>query len=159
MKPTIVGSACQRVQAAIDEALVEGTLSLPPELSAHAARCARCGAEVTSTEQLLSRLRGAAACVGLAQVPRVVDYVMAHTAAEPQVTQSARTRQTKRPNLYWALGQVAAVAAVLAVTVSGLTYVALKVNQAVSGVKPGEVMQHLTAPFNESNRANVKGAK
>jgi len=163
MKPTLVGSNCQRVQEAVDEALCEGTLSLSPELSAHVARCARCHTEVTETEQMLARLRGAVAAIDLGQVPRVVDYVLAHTAAEPhamEVTVRSRPpKQKQKVSPFWVLGQIAAVAAVLVLTVSGLTFAALKVNEVVSGVKPGDALQRLAAPFSETNRANLRGGK
>lgn len=161
MKPTLVGSSCQRVQAAIDEAMAEGTLSLSPELDAHVARCARCSAEIAEVEQLLGRLRGAVASIDLGQVPRVVDYVMAHTAAEPKVVPmaSGKRPEQKKVSPYWVLGQVAAVAAVLVLVVSSLTFAALKVNEVVSGVKPSEVLQRMAAPFSESNRANLRGGK
>lgn len=161
MKPTVVGSSCQRVQAAVEDALMEGTLNLPAELAAHAARCARCSAEVADTEHLLGRLRGAVAAIDLGQVPRVVDYVMTQTAALIQPARPAPLMPApkKKVPVSWVLGQVAAVAAALLIAVGGLTYMVLKVNQAVSGVAPGDVLARLTAPFTETNRADVRPAK
>ncbi|HWI64780.1 MAG TPA: hypothetical protein VNT75_23370 [Symbiobacteriaceae bacterium] len=160
MKPHAVGSACQRVQEALDEALATGTLSLPAELSAHADRCPRCGPEVADTENLLARLRGAAAGVTLGRVPPAVDAVLAQIAREsaPRVVPLEQAK-SRRVQTRWVLGQVAAVAAVLIVTVGSLGYVILKVNEAVSGVKPGDVVARLVTPFRYSETAKVQKAK
>jgi len=165
MKPQVVGSACFRVQEALDESLSEGTLTLPAELAAHAVRCPRCGPEVAQTEELLSRLRGAAATIGLGILPSVVDHVMSETVAwslpagirapEPAMQSPTQPRTHTR----WVLGQVAAVAAVLVVTTSLVTYSMLKINEAVSGVKPGEVLAHLVTPFQNMNTAELRNSK
>lgn len=163
MKPQVVGSACLRVQAALDEALASGTANLSPELAAHAAHCPRCSAEVQGVESVLSRLRDAAAHVDLGRLPQVVDFVMAKTLQDGLTAAKAAPMPPARPSrhvqVHWVLGQVAAVAAVLLVAISGLTYVALKVNEAVSGVRPGEVLQQIAAPFNQTNRAEIRNAK
>lgn len=161
MKPHLVGSACHRVQLALDEALSEGTLDLLPELAAHAAKCPRCGPEVNDTAALLGRLRSAASGIDLGRVPQVVDYIMAQTAArEVPVPQAApMTKPTRRIQARWVLAQVAAVAAVILLAVGALTFTALKVNELVSGVKPSEVLQKIVAPFNDSSKAQVRPAK
>lgn len=166
MKPQVIGGACSRVTQVLDEALSEGVLNIPPELAAHAARCPRCGPEVKETEQLLSRLRGAVAGLDLRRVPHVVDYVMAHTASEyrenqPRAAITAQPlaagatssparrsgRHDRRAHWRWVAGQLAVAAAVLVLTVSGLTYTALKINQAISGTEPSEVVARLMSPF------------
>jgi anti-sigma factor RsiW len=159
MKPTVVGSACQRVQAHLDDALATGTLSLPPELAAHAERCPNCGPEVAETERLLSRLRGAAAGIELGPVPKAVDAVLAQIAAEnqPKVL-PLEQRSRKRVAALWVIGQVAAVAAVLIIAIGGLGFALLKVNEAVSGVTPGDVFAKLAAPFH-IQQAEVEKAK
>jgi len=160
MKPHAVGSACQRVQSALDEGLATGSLSLPAELAAHADRCPRCGPEVRQTESLLSRLRGAAAGIELGRVPPTVDAVLARIATEsPQRVMLVEQPRARRVQTRWLLGQVAAVAAVLLITVGGLGFVILKVNEAVSGVKPGDVVSRLVAPFRYSETAKVEKAK
>jgi len=162
MKPQVVGSACHRLQAALDEAMAEGVLNLAPELAAHAARCARCAMELKETEGLLGRLRNASAGIDLSRVPHVVDFVMSQTTAEPvskptPVASLAEKRRQKGVRLRWVLTQVAAVAAVLLIAVSGLTYTVLKVNEVVSGVKPTEVLAKLVAPFSQTQRAEFHG--
>lgn len=161
MKPHAVGGACHRVQAALDEALSTGTLSLPPELSAHADRCPRCGPDVQETEQLLSRLRGASAGITLGRVPPAVDAVLAQIAAEaaPKVIVLTEQPRAKRVKTQWLLGQIAAVAVVLVVVVGGLGFAILKVNEAVSGTKPGDVLAKLLTPFRYSETAKVEKAK
>jgi len=161
MKPHAVGSACCRVQSLLDEALATGTLSIPPELAAHAERCSRCGPEVKETEHLLSRLRGAAAGIGLGRVPHAVDAVLAQIASDaaPRTLTLREQPVEKRVRTRWVLGQVAAVAAVLLITAGGLGFVILKVNEAVSGVKPGDVLAKLAAPFRYSDTAKVEEAK
>jgi hypothetical protein len=160
VKPQVVGGACQRVQIALDEALATGTLSLPPELAAHASHCPHCAGEVQSTENLLIRLRDAAAGVPLGRLPQVVDYVLSQTsvAPPPQAPLVVQERR-KQVQVSWVLGQAVAVAAVLLLAVGSLTFLALKLNQAVNGVSPGEVFDRIAAPFNQSNRAEIKGAK
>jgi hypothetical protein len=159
MKPQVVGSACQRVQAHLDEALATGTLSLPPELSAHADHCPNCGPEVADTERLLSRLRGAAAGVELGLVPKVVDTVLAEIASESRTNVlPLEQRSRKQVKVWWLIGQVAAVAAVLIIAVGGLGFALLKVNEAVSGVTPGDVLARLAAPF-QTQQARVEKAE
>ncbi|HYF95504.1 MAG TPA: hypothetical protein VD969_25105 [Symbiobacteriaceae bacterium] len=161
MKPHAIGSSCQRVQAVLDEALATGLLSLPPELAAHAERCSRCGPEVKETEQLLSRLRGAAAGISLGPVPHAVDAVLAQISSQsaPRALILNEQPKVKRVRTRWILGQVAAVAAVLLITVGGLGFVILKLNEAVSGVKPGDVLAKLAAPFRYSDQAQVEKGK
>ncbi|HEY3368528.1 MAG TPA: hypothetical protein VGK74_26020 [Symbiobacteriaceae bacterium] len=158
MKPQVIGTACARVSQVLDEALSEGTLNLPPELVAHASRCPRCGPEVQETEQLLARLRSAVAGAGLGRVPHVVDYVMGHTAAEYRETRPAAASiadQECRPHggqgahLRWVLGQVAVVAAALLITITTVTFAALKINAAISGHPPADMMTRVTAPFRD----------
>jgi anti-sigma factor RsiW len=164
MKPQVVGSACQRVQMFLDESLATGAMSLPPELAAHAAQCPHCVTEVRETESLLTRLRDAAAGVDLGRVPQVVDYVLSQTTVGPQFRGPATAalsadERRKRVRATWVLGQVAAVAAVLLLAVGSLTFLALKVNQAVSGVSPSDVIQRIAAPFSQTNRAEIRQAK
>jgi hypothetical protein len=154
MKPQVIGGACSRVQQALDEALAEGVLSMPPELAAHAGRCPRCGPEVKDVERLFSRLRKAVAGADLGQVPRVVDHVMARTVAEPHPPAPRR-----RPDLKWVLGQVAAVAAILVIAVGTITYGLLKANEAVSGARPAQVVYRLAAPFRELAQALFHSAR
>ncbi len=153
MKPQIVGPACGRVQEAIDGAMAEGVLRLPAELAAHAQRCARCGAEVTAIQGLLGRLQDAAATLPMGPVPGVVDAVIART------TTAGGRPDKARPGAMWVLGQVAAVAAALLILISGVSYALLKVNQAVSGTEPVEVVHRLTAPLTNWNWARIKNAK
>lgn len=164
MKPHAVGSACHRVQLLLDEALATGTLALPTELSFHADQCPRCGPDVRDTEALLSRLRGASAGVELGPVPQAVDSVLAQIAREsaPRVLtqgQAPQSSRQKQVRTRWVLGQVAAVAAVLLITVGGLGYAILKVNEAVSGVKPGDVLARIASPFRFTDTAKVDKAK
>lgn len=162
MKPQVVGGACHRFQAALDEAMAEGVLSLAPELTAHATRCARCAIELKETEALLGRLRNASAGIDLSRVPHVVDFVLSQTATEQGATPAPAVlleekRRQKGVRLRWVLTQVAAVAAVLLIAVGGLTYTVLKVNEVVSGVKPGEVLAKLAAPFSRTQQAEFRG--
>jgi hypothetical protein len=164
MKPHAVGSACHRVQLILDEALATGTLALPTELAFHADQCPRCGPDVRDTEALLSRLRGASAGVELGPVPPAVDRVLAQIAheSEPRFLTAGRTTQQprkKQVRTRWVLGQVAAVAAVLLITVGGLGYAILKVNEAVSGVKPGDVLAKFASPFRFTDTAKINKAK
>lgn len=164
MKPHAVGSACHRVQLVLDEALSTGTLTLPAELAFHADQCPRCGPDVRDTEALLARLRGAAAGVELGPVPPAVDRVLAQIAREsvpqaPFAVQSTEQPRKKQVRTRWVLGQVAAVAAVLLITVGGLGYAVLMVNEAVSGVKPGDVLAKIASPFRFTDTAKINKAK
>lgn len=161
MKPHLVGTACHRLQQALDEALAEGSLHLPPELATHAARCPRCGPDVRDTEALFARLRGAPSGLGLGRVPGVVDFVVAKTAAEPAPKPATRPTvgARKRADLRWAVGQVAAAAAVLCITVGGFSYAVLKLNEAVSGTRPAEVVERMVAPFKNFTQALFKDAR
>lgn len=161
MKPHAVGSACHRVQLALDEALSTGTLTLPAELTFHANQCPRCGPDVRDTEALLSRLRGAAAGVELGPVPQAVDSVLAQIAREsaPRLLSPTGKVRTKQVRARWILGQVAAVAAVLLLTIGGLGYAVLKVNEAVSGVKPGDVLAKFASPFRFTETAKIQKGK
>lgn len=170
MKPHVVGSACYRVHRALDDALGEGALSLPPELRSHAARCARCGPEVADTEALLARLRGAAASVDMGQVPRVVDQVMVGTLAglgamAPASAPAARAPTSRTPvlqrppDLRWLFGQIAVVAAVMVIAVGGTGYGVLKLQEALVGTSPSQVAERLAAPFREMVSAVFHGVR
>lgn len=166
MKPHLIGSACHKVQMALDEAMMEGALQLTPELSAHAGRCPRCGPEVQDVELLLGRLRNGAAGVGLGPVPGIVDAVLAQTGTRslerPSVTLNVAPMEEpkqKASHLQWIAGQVAAVAAVLVISVGLLTYSVLIVNQVVTGTRPSEVVQKLTAPFQDWSLAKFRSAQ
>lgn len=153
MKPMVVGSACHRVHEALEEAMAEGTLSLSPELAAHAARCPRCEPEWRQTEALLIRLRDGAARIDLSPVPAVVDHVIARTISSPGSAVAAKGAANSSPrrqsNVGWVVRQVAAIAAMLLITIGGLTYGVLVVNQAMSGVKPSEVAARLVQPLQD----------
>lgn len=166
MKPHVIGSACHRVQMALDEAMMEGVLQLTPELAAHAGRCPRCGPEVQEVDLLLSRLRSGGAGMGLGRVPGIVDAVLAQAGAQPSQRPAvslnvapAEESKKKASHLRWVAGQVAAAAAVLVVGVGLLTYSVLVVNQVVTGTKPSEVVQKLTAPFQDWSLAKFRSAK
>ena len=158
MKPQVIGTACARVTQALDESLSEGTFNLPPELAAHASRCPRCGPEVQETEQLLSGLRSAVAGTGLGRVPHVVDYVMGHTAAEyrairpvaaGEAGQELRPHGRRSEHLRWVLGQVAVAAAALLITITTVTFAALKINAVIRGYPQSDMMTRVTAPFRD----------
>lgn len=164
MKPHVVSMACHRVQRALDEGMSEGSLNLPAELAAHAAHCPRCGPEVEATHTLLTRLRDGAARVDLGKVPGVVDRVVAHTvgargSAEGRSGSALPAAPSQKAHLRWVLGQVAIVATVLLVTLTGLTYGLLKMNEAVSGVRPGEVVERAMAPLRNWSQAIFGNAK
>lgn len=183
MKLQLMGGACQRVHQVLEQGMSEGMLSLPPELTAHAARCPRCGPEVRETEVLLGRLMRGAAGIDLSPVPRVVDQVMARTAmghgsgllaaappaaATPAaITPERATAERsasgeavhRQADWKWVLGQIAAVAAAFLIAISGLTYGVLKINQAVSGTSPGEVIAKLTQPFHDWTQARFHGGR
>ncbi|MDF2631009.1 MAG: hypothetical protein K0R39_4840 [Symbiobacteriaceae bacterium] len=153
----------------LDEALATGTLALPAELALHADGCPRCGPEYRDTEALLSRLRGAAAGIELGPVPQAVDKVLDQITREaaPRVfsmveasagSPGAQHRQ-KQVRTRWILGQVAAVAAVLLIAVGGIGYAILKVNEAVSGVSPGDVLAKFASPFRFTDTAKIEKAK
>lgn len=144
----------------MDNALSDGLLNLSPELAAHAARCPHCGQQVRETEALFRRLRNAPANLDLGPVPGVVDSVLQRIAASPLPDnlvrlspEPAKAVPKKKAHLGWVLGQVAAIAAVLGIAVGGVGYLALKVNQAVGGAKPAEVVQRLVAPLQDWSRA------
>lgn len=158
MRPHLVGSACMRVQQALEQALSEGALQLPQELSAHASRCPRCAAEVRETELLFSRLHGAAAAIPMNRVPHVVDFVLARTAVEGEIPKQG-VSESPSAHARWLLGQVAAVAAIILVTAGGLSYGVLKVNQAVSGTHPSEMLSRLASPFHELKQALFPNAR
>lgn len=166
MKPHVIGSACHKVQLAVDEAMMEGVLQLPPELAAHAGRCSRCGPEVQEMEALLSRLRSGAAGMGLGQVPGVVDAVLTQSGAQQPSAPSimvtlapAPEPERKGAHLRWLAGQVAGVAAVLLVSAGLLTYSVLVVNQVVTGTRPSEVVQKLVAPFQDWTIAKFRSSR
>lgn len=169
MRPYVVGGACHRVKQQLDNALAEGVLELSPELAAHAARCPHCGVQVRETEQLFKRLRTAPASLDLGPVPGVVDVVVQQIATESPADslvrlsppgQSEEGRQgSRRAHLRWVLGQVAAIAAVLCVAVGGLTYLALRVNYAVGGQRPAEVVERWVGPLQNWSTALFRQTK
>lgn len=163
-RPQKIGPACMRVQQALDEALAEGALTLSPELRAHADRCPRCSAELDGVEQLLGRLKAAAAGVDLARLPAVVDAVLTATVTSPKTKpesqpQPQKTSGERRRHLTWVLGQVAAVAAVLVLVTGTLTWAVLEANQAISGTSPSTVVERLTEPFRNWTLAKFRDAK
>lgn len=160
MRPYVVGGACHRVQQQLDNALSEGVLELSPELAAHASRCPQCDLAVRRTEALFQRLRSTPAALDLGPVPGVVDAVLQHIAAEQPATVVRLTGERERRgdrkrevHLRWLLGQVAAIAAILCIAVGGLTYLTLKVNHAVGGAEPSEVVERWVAPLEDWSRA------
>lgn len=163
MKPYVVGGVCHRVQQAVDQSMVEGAVQLPAELAAHASRCPQCAALVRETESLLLRLRGTAAHVDLGPVPGVIDAVMNQIAspspAPAAVASVAVGGRKRQSDLRWVIGQVAAFAAMICLMVGCLTYVALKVNQVVSGVQPSAVVERWVAPFQDWSRALMRNVK
>lgn len=166
MRPYVVGGACHRVQQQLDEALAEGSMHLSAELAAHASRCPQCAPLVAETEALFQRLTGTVASIDLGPVPGVVDAVLQRIALEvpsPVLTLPVERAEElparKGGQARWVLGQIATVAAVLIVAVSGVTMLALLLNQAVSGVRPGEVVQRWVAPVSDWTQTLFKGAK
>lgn len=163
MKPHVVGSACHRLSLVLEEAMATGTLQVPPELALHAERCGRCGPELKQLERLLARLRQGAASIDLRPVPPVVDAVIGQTgpavpAAVP-VTPVPEKSAERRAHLVWVLSQVAVAAAVLGMTIGGLTYAALKVNQLVTGTSPSQVVQKLAFPFQDWTWARIRSTR
>lgn len=176
MRPYVIGGACHRVQTQLDIAMQEGVLELPAELAAHVERCPHCGGQAREVEALFERLRSLPAGINIGPVPGIVDKVLEMTAIEPVPESKVRALPTVqahaepqavpeggqagaepvqerkgRPKQWqWVLGQVAAVVAVLAVAVTGLT---LLINQAVGGVRPGEVVQKWVAPLHDWTQA------
>lgn len=166
MRPYVVGGACHRVQQQIDAGLAEGSLTLSAELAAHASRCPHCAPLVAETDALFQRLRGAVAGIDLGPVPGVVDAVLERIALEgvAPVVNLPLDRVEAEPvkkasQTRWVLGQVATFAAVLLVAAGGLTMLALLLNQAVSGVHPGEVVGNWVAPLQDWSQTLFKGAK
>lgn len=166
MRPYVVGGACHRVQQQLDHCLSEGVLELSPELAAHAVRCPHCGPQVRETEALFKRLRSTTANLDLGPVPGVVDAVLQRIAEEaPETIGKAPSRQGevdrrhRRAHLRWVLGQIAAIAALFCVAVGGLTYLALKVNHAVGGAKPNEVVERWVAPFHNWTQVLFQNTK
>lgn len=169
MRPYLVGGACHRVQQQVDNALAEGLLALSPELSAHAGRCPQCGPLVEETELLFRRLRSAPANLSLGPVPGVVDAVLQRVASDPSSVQGPvrmhpggqpeGAERRKRAHLRWVLGQVAVIAAVLCVAVGGLTYLALRVNHAVGGARPAEVVERWVEPLQNWSQAILQDTK
>lgn len=160
MRPYVVGGACHRVQQHLDNALTDGVLNLPPELAAHAARCQHCGHQVQETEALFRRLRNAPANLDLGPVPGAVDSVLQRIATGPTADNLVRLSpepekavRRRKANMRWIVGQVATIAAVLGIAVGGVTYLALKVNQAVGGVPPSEVVERWVAPLHDWSKA------
>jgi anti-sigma factor RsiW len=163
VRPYVVGGACHRVRHHLENALAEGVLELPPELAAHAGRCPHCGPQVRELEALFRRLREASAHMDMGPVPDVVDAVLQKIAAgQPAPENRVRLNSplepvdqtaNRRAHLRWVLGQVAAIVAALCVAVGGLTYLALKVNQAVGGARPAEVVQRWMAPLQDWTQA------
>jgi hypothetical protein len=154
----------------------EGVLELPPELAAHVERCPHCSGQAREVETLFKRLRSMPSGFDLGPVPGIVDKVLSATATDPLLqagvhplpsahtgprvrvqedptSQQGEVRKNRPTRWRWVLGQVAAVAAVIAVAVTGLTYLSLMVNQAVSGVKPSEVVGKWVAPLQDWTQA------
>ncbi|MFZ5813770.1 MAG: hypothetical protein ACOY93_00525 [Bacillota bacterium] len=163
MRPYLVGGACHRLQERLDAALSSGQLELPAELAAHAERCPQCGPQVRQTEALFRRLRAVPASLDLGPVPGVVDSVLRQVTAEPPAPAASSlpesARQKRRSHLRWVLGQIAVVAVVLCIAVSGVTYLALKVNQAVGGARPSEVVARWVAPLQNWSEALFRSMK
>lgn len=106
MKLRVIRPACARVHAALDTALTTGDLRLPPELAAHIEHCPHCADAVDRTQQLLHRMRSAAAGLPLTLLPGAVNTVLSQTQPAP-----AGTR--RRLGTAWFLGQFAALAGML----------------------------------------------
>lgn len=100
LKPHIVTKTCVRVAIALDEAMTEGKLSLPPELGAHIRQCPTCGPAAAEVQELLGRLRSAPAGVSVGPVPAVVERVLG---------------ERRRVGAVWVLLQFGAVALLLLV--------------------------------------------
>ncbi len=165
MRPYVVGGACHRVLKHVDTALSVGALALPTELAAHAERCAHCGPHLRETEELFRRLRSSPASIDLGPVPGVVDSVLQRiaTPAPPQVTpiltDPVKVARKRRQHASWVIGQVATIAAVLCLALGGFTYLVLKVNEAVSGVAPGQVVERWVAPLQNWSQALFENTK
>jgi anti-sigma factor RsiW len=145
MKPIRVGSPCWKVRTAVDEAMAEGQLRLPPELAAHASACPRCGPEVAGLQQVIDRLRAAAARTDLTRVPAVVDHVIAAVARESDLPEDS----VQGVDWQFVITQIATVAAVVLVVFGGLTWAGLNLMESVSGVKAADMAVQVTAPFRD----------
>lgn len=160
MRPYVIGGACHRVLEQLDTALREGTLALPPELSAHANRCAQCGPRVKEVEALFTRLRKLPAEMDVGPVLGVVDSVLQRVAVDGQPATGSTGESRGRPSQWrWLLGQVAAIAAVLCIGLGGITYLALKVNEAVGGANPSEMVERWVAPLSDWSQALFRNVK
>lgn len=163
MRPYVIGGSCDRVRQAVEAAMIEGVLTLPAPLAAHAERCPHCSREVREVENLLKRLRGLPASLDLGPVPGVVDRVLeatatampagAGTSAAPGVRADATdgfraaAGRKRPPQWRWVLGQLVGVAAALAIAAGGLTFLGLRIHQAVSGVDPGPLVEQWMVPL------------
>lgn len=172
MRPYVIGGACDRVHQQVENAMVEGVLTLPAPLLAHVERCPHCSREVREVETLLKRLRSLPASLDLGPVPPVVDRVLQAVAQGGQAVASAPAasatpthsagslssagtpvRRQRPPQWRWILGQVAAVAAALAVAAGGLTLLGLRIHRAVVGISPGEGLNQWFEPLREWTQA------
>lgn len=162
MRPYVIGGACDRVRQQVDAAMIEGVLTLPPALAAHAERCPHCSAEVHEVETLLQRLRSLPASLDLSPVPAAVDRVLQAAAADlPSVAAGAAPGEARRrtPQWRWVLGQVAAVAAMLIVAAGGLTLLGLKIHDAVTGAEPSAIVERWVAPLREWTEALFRNGR
>lgn len=187
MRPYVIGGSCDRVRQQVESAMIEGVLTLPAPLAAHAERCPHCSAEVREVEALLKRLRSLPASLDLGPVPGVVDRVLQSTAtAMPAVAgtpeglgtpglvgtpaeagahahaagDAAAAAGRKRPPQWrWVLGQLVGVAAALIIAAGGLTLLGLRIHQAVSGSNPGSVVEQMVAPLRSWTEAIFQGTR
>jgi len=136
-----------------------GVLALPAELAAHAERCPHCSGQVREVQELFQRLRSFPASLDLSPVPAVVDRVLQATTAEPPAPAEPRPVRKAESQWRWVVRQVATVAAALLVAAGGLTYVGLKLNQAVHHVQPNEVVERWFAPLQDWTEALFHGTR
>jgi anti-sigma factor RsiW len=159
----VIGGACDRVRQRVEEAMAEGVLDLPPNLAAHVERCPHCSAEVREVEMLLHRLRSLPASLDLTPVPAAVDRVLQAAASNLAAAGSAPSPEERRrrrmPQWQWVLGQVAAVAAVIAIAAGGLTLLGLRIHGAVSGQPPGQIVERWVAPLRDWTQALFRNVR
>lgn len=164
MRPVRVGSACWKVQVALEEAMAEGGVLLPPELSEHVSHCARCKPEVEDLQYVLARLRAGAASIGLSQVPAAVDRVISQVSARAMAPTPFEMSQAHDPppvgvDARWLFGQLAGIAAAFLMLIFGLGWLGLKVSEMSTGASPGEVVANVFAPFKDWVTALVRNIR
>ncbi|MBY6276928.1 hypothetical protein [Symbiobacterium thermophilum] len=165
MRPYVIGGACDRVRQRVEEAMAEGVLDLPANLVAHVERCPHCSAEVREVEMLLHRLRSLPASLDLSPVPAAVDRVLQATASNPAAAGAVpapapvEKKRRRTPQWQWVLGQVAAVAAVIAIAAGGLTLLGLGIHGAVSGQEPGRIVERWVAPLRDWTQALFRNVR